>query len=259
MNVIRIRGLEIPACHGVKDFEKVNPQRFVFDADLFCDFYAAATSDDIEKTVNYSRVCAQIAEITRGNVFNLIEKLAYECAFSVMERFERIEKITLTVGKPDAPVKQKFDTVAATVTVEKVRAYLSIGSSMGDKKQYLDAAVKMLGETRGVKVEQVSDYLESGPYGGVAKNTFLNCAVCVSTFLTPRALLDEIHRIEAWCGRVRRERWGDRTLDIDIVFFGDQTVREEGLIIPHPDYKNRDFVIKPLKQIAPHMLIDPDD
>ncbi|MDE6598256.1 MAG: 2-amino-4-hydroxy-6-hydroxymethyldihydropteridine diphosphokinase [Clostridia bacterium] len=259
MGIIKIRGLEISACHGVKDFEKVNPQRFVFDADLTCDFYAAAISDDLEKTVNYSRVCKEIAEVTRGNVFNLIEKLAYECAFSIMEKFERVEKITLTVNKPDAPVKQKFDTVAVTVTVEREKAYLSIGSNLGDKKQYLDTAIKMLNETRGVKVEKISDYISSEPYGGVAKNEFLNCAAVVSTLLTPHALLDEIHRIEAECGRARKERWGDRTLDIDIIFFGEKKIRDERLIIPHPDYKNRDFVKKPLKQIAPHMLIGIDD
>ncbi len=259
MGIIKIRGLEFSACHGVKDFEKVNPQRFIFDADIFTDFSAAAKGDDIEKTINYSRVCALIAEITRGNVFNLIEKLAYECAFSVMEKFPSAEKITLTVYKPDAPVKQKFESVAVTVTLERERAYLSLGSSMGDKKALIDEALKKLDATRGVKVEKVSDYITSEPYGGVAKNGFLNCAAVVSTLLSPHALLDEIHRIEAECGRVRKERWGDRTLDIDIIFFGNKKIRDENLIIPHPDYKNRPFVLIPLRQIAPYMLSEEND
>ncbi len=84
----------------------------------------------------------------------------------------------------------------------------------------------------------------------------MNCAARISTFLSPYALLDELHRIENACGRVRQKRWDDRTLDIDIIFFGDKTINGETLTIPHPDYKNRDFVLKPLKQIAPHLFGD---
>lgn len=258
MNVVKIRGLEVSACHGVNAEEKVNPQKFVFDADMTTNFYYAAMSDDLSATVNYSAACKLIARIATENVFNLIEKLAYECAFALMENFGNISCVTLTVNKPEAPVKLKFSTVAVTVSVQRETAYLSLGSSMGDKKLNLDTAVKMLNETRGVKVEKVSDYIMTAPYGGVAKNGFLNCAVSVSTFLTPFALLDEIHRIERECGRVRLKRWDDRTLDIDIILFGDKKINGENLTIPHPDYKNRDFVLKPLKQIAPHLFAEQD-
>lgn len=255
MDIVKIRGLEISACHGVNPEEKVNPQRFVFDADIFTDFYSAAGSDCLADTVNYSAACKLIARVAGENVFNLIEKLAYECAFALTEAFPQIKSVTLTVSKPDAPVKLKFSTVAVTVTVERERAYLSLGSSLGDRKGMLDAALKKLALTRGVTVERVSDYMATPPYGGAAENEFLNCAACVSTFLTPHALLDEIHRIESECGRVRGVRWGDRTLDIDIIFFGDRRICDETLIIPHPDYKNRDFVLEPLKQIAPHLVV----
>jgi 2-amino-4-hydroxy-6-hydroxymethyldihydropteridine diphosphokinase len=67
-------------------------------------------------------------------------------------------------------------------------------------------------------------------------------------------LLDIIHQIEGAAGRVRKERWGDRTLDIDIVFFGDKIIRQRGLSIPHPDYANRDFVLTPIKEIAPDFV-----
>ena len=254
MDVIKIRGLEISACHGVHGFEKSTPQKFVFDADLHTNFYSAAKSDRLEDTVNYSAVCTLISEIAQGKVFNLIEKLAYECAFSIMEKFETVNLVKLTVNKPEAPIKLKFGTVAVTVCAERELAYLSIGASLGDRKQTLDRAVKLLGKRRGIKVIKVSDYLETAPYGGVAQNTFLNGAVKISTFLTPHALLDEIHAIEAECGRVRDRRWDDRTLDIDIVFFGDKRINDETLTVPHRDYQNRDFVKIPLKQIAPHLI-----
>ncbi len=254
MNVIEIRGLEISACHGVLDFEKVKPQKFVFDAELIADFFSVSETDDIAGTVNYAEVCALIEKVTTENKFNLIERLAFECAFRILEIFGNVQGIKLTCKKPEAPLLQKFGSVAVTVGLEKVKAYLSLGSSVGDKKATLIRAVKLLGETRGVEVEKVSEFIETEPYGGVAKNKFLNGAVCISTFLPPHKLLDEIHRIESVCGRVREKRWDDRTLDIDIIFYGNETVCDENLTIPHPDYLNRDFVKIPLKSIAPHKI-----
>lgn len=246
---ISIRGLEISACHGVLDSEKVNPQKFVFDLDAEVDFLCALKSDDLGATVNYAEVCALIEKITKENTFNLIEKLVLECAFNILEKFEKIQKLKLTCSKPQAPVPQKFADVCVTVELERVKAYLSLGSSIGDKRAYLDKAIGLLDRTRGIKVEKVSQYLETEPYGGVAKNKFLNCAACIDTFLPPHALLDEIHRIEEECGRIRERHWDDRTLDIDIIFYGDRVIRDETLIVPHPDFMNRDFVIKPLQSI----------
>lgn len=252
MNVL-IRGLEVSACHGVNDFEKVEPQRFIFDADISADFFKAAENDDLSGTVNYSKACAAIEEVTKNNVFNLIEKLAYECAFSILEKFEMASGVKLTVWKPDAPMKRKFESVGVSVEVKRETVYLSLGSSMGDRKKYLDTAIEKLNGRRGITVLKVSDYIETQPYGGVAENKFLNCAAEVSTFLSPHALLNEIHKIEEECGRVRDKRWGDRTLDIDIIFFGDRKINDSELTVPHRDYENRDFVKIPLKQIAPHI------
>ena len=254
MNEILIRGLEIFACHGVHDYEKTTPQKFVFDIDIKTDFSAVSKSDDLNGTINYSAACNLIAEITKSNCFNLIEKLAYECAYSLLENFPKISAVKLTVYKPEAPVKHKFENVGVSVEVGRERAYLSLGSSMGDKKNYLDTAIKKLNETRGVAVKKVSSYIQTAPYGGVAKNKFLNCAVEIETFLSPKLLLNEINRIERELGRERAVHWDDRTLDIDIIFYGNKIICEENLTIPHPEYQKRDFVLIPLKEIAPNFL-----
>lgn len=252
---IKIRGLEASACHGVNAEEKIKPQRFVFDADIYADFYDAAKSDDLTLTINYSKLCSLIVKVTVENSFNLIETLAYECAFAVMESFGLARKISLTVKKPEAPLKVRFESVEAEVALERTTSYLSLGSSVGVREDFLNAAIEKLNKTRGIKVEKVSPFMKTPPYGGVAQNEFLNCAVKISTLLPPQRLLSEIHRIENECGRVRRKRWDDRTLDIDIVFFGNRTVREENLVIPHPDYFNRPFVLQPLKSIAPDLFL----
>ncbi len=253
MNAVKIRGLEVYACHGVHDEEKVNPQPFIFHVDIVTDFYKGALSDDLSGTVNYSKVCDILADVAQKNVFNLIETLAYSGVYAIFESVNA-KKVTLTVYKPEAPVKHKFGSVGVTVQAEKEKAYLSLGSSVGDRREYLDKALKLLDGTRGIRVNKVSAYIETRPYGGVAKNMFLNCAAEIETILTAEQLLGEIHRIESACGRERTVRWGDRTLDIDIIFFGKKVILSDVLQVPHREYSKRDFVLTPLKEIAPEFV-----
>ncbi|MDE7083026.1 MAG: 2-amino-4-hydroxy-6-hydroxymethyldihydropteridine diphosphokinase [Clostridia bacterium] len=252
-DIILIRGLEVKTCHGVHAEEKVNPQPFIFDADLYTDFYTAAKSDDLNATVNYSKACEILVKTATEKTYNLIETVAYSGVYALLDALN-LKKVRLTVYKPNAPIKRKFDTVGVTVTAEKERVFLSLGSSMGDRKSYLDKAQELLSQTRGIKVKKVSSYIETEPYGGVAQNGFLNCAVEIETYLTPHMLLEEIHRIENECGRVRTLRWGDRTLDIDIIFFGHKIIEEDDLQIPHREYFKRSFVLAPLNEIAPDFV-----
>ena len=203
MNEILIRGLEITACHGVHGFEKVAPQPFVFDADIETDFYEAGKTDVLDATVSYSDVCRLLDNITRGTVYNLIERLAYECAFAVMENFPRVNAVKLTVSKPSAPVNLKFSSVGVTVGMRRERVWLSLGSSMGDRESYIKKAFDELNDTRGIRVRKVSSFIETEPYGGVAKNKFLNCAAEAETYLSPARFLKRIHEIEKDCERER--------------------------------------------------------
>lgn len=251
MSAITVKGLKVTACHGVLPEEKINPQPFVFDIDMDCDTTAAAKSDDVNLTVNYAAVCELVASFCKENCFNLIEKLAYGAAYKIAETFPLVKAVEVTVHKPEAPVGLPFDDISVTARVERNTVILSLGSSEGDKKAALDGAIRALNALDGIKVLKVSDYIETEPYGGAAKNKFLNCALTAECLISPRELLDNIHLIESSFGRVRDTRWGDRTLDIDIVFFGNKIIAEEGLCVPHPDYKNRAFVLTPLKQIVP--------
>lgn len=253
MDKINICGLEVEACHGVFDFEKTNSQKFVFDAVIGVDFTDSVESDNLSDTVSYADVCDLLVNTAKGKKYNLLEKLAYECAYGIFEKFNRVKSVELSVWKPSAPMEYKFSNAGVKIELERVRAYLSVGSSEGNRQENIETAIALLNGVRGVKVEKVSSVIETQPYGGVAKNKFLNCAVCVSTFLSPYALLKEIHKIENNCGRVRTVKWGDRTLDIDIIFYGDKKIFDEKLTVPHSDYKNREFVLIPLKEICPHL------
>ena len=156
-NVILIRGLEVSACHGVLAEEKANQQTFIFDADLYTDFYSAAISDDLNATVNYAKACDILVETATKKSYNLLETLAYSGVYALLERLN-LKKVSLTVYKPNAPVKHKFDTVGVTAVAEKERVLLSLGASVGDRKNYFDMALKMLSQTRGIKLKKVSSY-----------------------------------------------------------------------------------------------------
>jgi 2-amino-4-hydroxy-6-hydroxymethyldihydropteridine diphosphokinase len=128
-------------------------------------------------------------------------------------------------------------------------AYLALGSNLGDRAGYLAAAREALARLPRSRVLAVSSADETAPLGGVATRPFLNQMIALETELSPRALLDAIQAIERDAGRTRGVRWADRTLDIDIVRFGERTIREPGLEIPHPELPNRDFWQRELAEL----------
>ncbi len=131
------------------------------------------------------------------------------------------------------------------------KVYLSLGSNLGDRKYEIKRAVELIGERIGT-VERVSSLYETEPWGFSSDNMFVNAAVCVSTQLTPRALLEATQAIERDMGRTAKSvngQYHDRTIDIDILLYDNIKVDEPDLKIPHPLMNERDFVMKPLKEI----------
>jgi 2-amino-4-hydroxy-6-hydroxymethyldihydropteridine diphosphokinase len=138
------------------------------------------------------------------------------------------------------------------VASEAEPAYVALGSNLGDRAAHLAAARAALDALPGTRVVAASDVEETAPLGGKAQPAYLNQMVLLETRLAPRALLDACQAIERAQGRVRTERWGSRTLDVDIVRFGQRRVAEPDLIIPHPDLANRDFWQRELAELQSH-------
>ena len=131
-----------------------------------------------------------------------------------------------------------------------MRAYLGLGSNLGDREAHLRAAVASLEE-----VVAVSGVYETEPLGGPgAQGPYLNAVVALETERSPRALLGECRRLEAAAGRVRAERWGARTLDVDVLLVGDLVVRGDDLVVPHPRLWVRRFVLAPLAELDPSLV-----
>ena len=135
-------------------------------------------------------------------------------------------------------------------------AYLGLGGNLGDRCQYLTEAVRALNDEPGISVKTVSSVYETKPVGVVDQPDFLNLVARVTTELSARDLLARCLRIETGLGRVRTERWGPRTIDIDVLWFDGQTMNEPDLVLPHPRMLTRAFVLVPLAEIAPELLLD---
>jgi 2-amino-4-hydroxy-6-hydroxymethyldihydropteridine diphosphokinase len=138
-----------------------------------------------------------------------------------------------------------------------VRAYVGLGSNLGDREGTVRRAVELLGEAEGIDVAAVSTLRETEPWGPVEQPPYLNGVAAVETELEPRALLDVLRDVERRLGRVRAagERWGPRTVDLDLLLFGVLVVAEPGLSVPHPRLHERRFVLEPLAELAPGAVV----
>jgi 2-amino-4-hydroxy-6-hydroxymethyldihydropteridine diphosphokinase len=134
-------------------------------------------------------------------------------------------------------------------------AYVGLGANLGSREETLRRAIDLLGVADGVEVVAVSRLRETDPVGVVDQPPFLNGAVEVDTTLTPRELLDLLLEIEQSLGRVRERRWGPRTVDLDLLVYGDQVVDEPGLRLPHPHLHEREFALEPLADLDPELEI----
>jgi len=132
-----------------------------------------------------------------------------------------------------------------------VRYYLGLGSNIGDREGYLRQALEMIGKVEGIAVTAVSSVYETDPVGGPEQREYCNAVAAIETGLPPWHVLETMLRIEQSLGRNRDTRWGPRTIDIDILMAGDIVLKEEGLVIPHPRYRERAFVLIPFAEIAP--------
>jgi len=135
------------------------------------------------------------------------------------------------------------------------RAYVGLGANLGPREVTLLRAADLLAAADGVEVVAVSQLRETDPVGFVEQPPFLNGAIALDTSLSPRAVLELLLEIEEELGRVRGERWGPRTVDLDLLVYGDERVDEDGLHVPHPRLHERRFALEPLAELDPELVI----
>jgi 2-amino-4-hydroxy-6-hydroxymethyldihydropteridine diphosphokinase len=137
------------------------------------------------------------------------------------------------------------------------RAYVGLGANLGDREETLRRAAELLAAEPGIEVVAVSSLRETEPVGYVDQPAFLNGACAVETELSPHDLLDRLLAIERALGRERGKgpRWGPRTIDLDLLLYGQETVDEPGLTVPHPRLSERSFALEPLVELDPGLRL----
>lgn len=251
MDKIKIQNLEVFAKHGVFQEETVLGQKFFVNAVLYTDVKMAGKTDAISDATNYGEVCHFITNFMTENTYKLIEAVAEHLAEAILLAFPLLHDVEIEIKKPWAPIGLPLEYVSVEVKRGWHQVYLSIGSNMGDRKEYLNGAIRTLEQMPQIKAVKASSFIETEPYGGVEQEVFLNGAVSLQTILSPEELLEVLHKVEAEAGRERLIHWGPRTLDLDILFYDDLVMDRDDLIIPHIDMANRNFVLEPLAELCP--------
>lgn len=251
MDQITIKDLEVYANHGLYKEEKALGQKFLVSAILSLDTKLAGVSDQMDYSVDYGKVCHRIKEILTENDFNLIECVAETVAKKLLLEFSLIRKLEIEVKKPWAPIGLPLDYVSVKIKRGWHRAYLGVGSNMGDRMEYINQAINAIEAQDDTRVVHVSSLIETKPYGGVVQDDFLNGCIAIDTLKEPEELLDFLMDVEAQAGRVRTIHWGPRTLDLDILLYDNLITEDEELTLPHPEMTRRLFVLEPLCMLYP--------
>jgi len=134
-------------------------------------------------------------------------------------------------------------------------AYIGLGSNMESPRQHITTAIQSLGEIQSTRIINVSSLYKSKPMGPQNQGDYINAVVQIETEMEPTELLNCLQAIENDHGRVRAEHWGPRTIDLDILMFGNEIIQNDRLTVPHPEITNRSFVIVPLAEIDPACVV----
>ena len=252
MDQIRIDDLEVYAYHGVFPEENEKGQPFFINMVLYTDLRPAGLTDDLLLSTHYGEVSHLVNDWMKSHTVQLIEAVAETLAGEILRKFPLIQALNMEIRKPQAPIGLPFESVSVKIHRGWHTVYVAIGSNMGEKDKYIQLGLGELRKLPDTFVEAVSDIIVTKPYGGVEQDDFLNGAVKLKTLYTPEELLHKLHEIEEMAERKRTLRWGPRTLDLDIIFYDKLIYESDTLIIPHVDMENRDFVLKPMCQLAPN-------
>ncbi|MEG6617204.1 2-amino-4-hydroxy-6-hydroxymethyldihydropteridine diphosphokinase [Peptococcaceae bacterium 1198_IL3148] len=254
MDKIIMQGMQFYGYHGALAEEQQLGQRFTVDLQLYLDLQPAGIADDLAKTVSYADVYRLVKNIIESAKYKLIESLAETIASQVLDNFA-VKKVTVQVKKPQAPIPGIFDYMAVEITRSKAVAYIAIGSNIGDKKETINRAIALIDATMGLRVTKVAPYYQTAPVGYTEQDWFLNTVIEVETTLSPLELLHRLLNIESQLGRVRTIHWGPRTIDLDLLIYGDEVFNSSELTLPHPRMTERAFVMVPLADINGDLLV----
>lgn len=253
---IVISDLRAMAISGALPHERESAQPLRVDLAIEVDLHDAGQSDELGDTVHYGMVCESVVALVTESKDVLLERLATRIADDVLG-FARVETVEVVLTKLRPPIPVDAATTAVrlrrsnlehdVVEPRSRHAFVALGSNRGDRVWYLYSAVRGLS-----CVVAEAQVFETDPIGGPDRQgAFLNMVCEIETLLDPFAPLRRCQRLESEAIRQRVVHWGPRTLDVDIVLYGDVEIRSDELVVPHPRFAERWLVLAPLADIAP--------
>ena len=248
LDQLTLTGLRGFGHHGVYEEERRDGQPFIVDVTVHLDLSRAGAGDALADTIHYGELAEDIVAAIEREPVDLIETLAERIATLVLGRRAAVA-VDVTVHKPQAPIPVPFDDVEVRIHREWTRAIVAVGANLGDRESTIRQAVLGLAAHRSMRVVDASPLVETPALRptGVDEEApaYLNAVVAIDTTLAPHGLLAELQRLEELHGRTREVRWGDRTLDLDLITFGAERIASPALTVPHPRAHERAFVLAP--------------
>ncbi len=253
---IFVNRIELEGVHGLLESEKVSSQPFRIDVELSGDLNRAGQSDALTDTLDYEIVVNKVREVILGEPHNLLEALAYRIAKSINEVLSDSKLPIYSTKVKVEKVKPPVANVGSVSAVQELGVprltYIGLGSNLGIREQFIKGAIERL---PGFK--RLSPIYESEPLGGPkGQEKYLNAVAEIDFDGSPEEMLRSCQAIENWANRVREERNGPRTLDLDILLFGKLEVNTDFLVIPHPRLWERNFVLAPLADLRPDLVTE---
>ena len=256
MDEVILKGLRFEGRHGVSTAERAAPQPFEVDLILGLDLRPAGMTDSLDKTVDYSLAYQEVRHIVEEESYKLLEALGERIAERVL-RLNRVIRADIVIKKLRPPIAGDYLCMAVHLKRERAehRAYIGLGTNLGNREENLTAAGRRLGELPSSRIVKFSSRYTTQPWGKREQPEFLNQVVAIDTRLSARELLRELMEIEGVMGRRRAEKWGPRIIDLDLLLYGDQQIEEPDLIVPHPWLTRRAFILTPLLEVAPDLKL----
>ncbi|KAJ50978.1 dihydroneopterin aldolase/ 2-amino-4-hydroxy-6-hydroxymethyldihydropteridine pyrophosphokinase [Clostridium tetanomorphum DSM 665] len=254
LDKIIVKDFEIFANHGVFGEEKVLGQKFIVSLELQVSTREAALTGDLTKSVHYGELCHKIEKEIQKESYDLIETVAEKIAEFVLIEYPLVKGVKVNLKKPWAPILRHLEYVAVEIYRKRSRAFIALGSNMGDKEKNLLDAIEKIKDSNHTQVKKVSSFITTEPWGYLDQEEFLNGAIEVDTILQPKELVRFLLNIEEELKRKRVIKWGPRTIDLDVVLYDDLITEDEEILLPHPRMQDRMFVLEPLAEIAPYIV-----
>lgn len=254
MDKMYIKELELFGFHGVFKEEKNLGQKFILSLELDLNLKLAGKSGDLTKSVHYGELCELVEKEFNKEKYDLIETVTLNVADCILREYKIIDGVKVFLKKPWAPIKKHLDTVEIMIERRRHKAYIGLGSNMGDKEKYLIEAINKISEEENIELIKKSSFIKTKPWGYLEQEDFLNAVIEIETTLEAEELMELLLEVEEQLDRERTIKWGPRTIDLDIIMYDQMISSNEKVILPHPRMHQREFVLKPLNEIAPYLM-----